>query len=304
MTRSSFGEAGDYLVAVQRGTSVRAPYLQTCRLAAFRRTSEAFALVGVFIKSVVWSAALGLLLAASLSSLIARDISTPIRRLREGTRRLAEGDLSVHVEGDRDDELGELARSFNDMAAEVGRVRLGLQRAVAARTRELETKTLSLDRALREANEAADTKSQFLANMSHEVRTPLNGIIGMTALALETSLDERQREYISLVKSSADTLLDLVNDVLDFSKLEACKFRLDPIDFGLRASLSETLRPPTMAARMKGLESESSGRAGRAGAAGGRSRSPPSDHHQSGHQRNQVHQPGGRCRTGCRRTAR
>lgn len=252
--RADLGESSDYLIAVQHGTSVGSPSLHTCRLAALRRTTEAFALVSVFIKSVVWSAALGLLLAASLSSLIARDISTPIGHLREGTRRLAEGDLTVQVESDRDDELGELARSFNDMAAEVGRVRLGLQRAVAVRTGELELKTKSLDRALREANEAADTKSQFLANMSHEIRTPLNGIIGMTALALETSLDEQQREYISLVNSSADTLLDLVNDVLDFSKLEACKFKLDPIDFGLRASLSETLRPPILAARTKGLE--------------------------------------------------
>jgi len=131
--------------------------------------------------------------------------------------------------------------------------------------RELILANRSLEETGRVAREMADraealsaAKSDFLANMTHEVRTPLNGILGMTGLALETNLEPDQREYLDLVKSSAEALLSLVTDVLDFSKYEAGKLGLDCVEFSVRTLLREVLRPLALRASVSGLVFESS----------------------------------------------
>jgi two-component system, sensor histidine kinase len=201
---------------------------------------------------------LSLLVAAVLAVVLQARVSAPILHIARVAKRItATHKFSDRVSVSSSDELGVLADSFNAMLDEIVRRdsellqhRRSLEEQVAERNRVNGELLLAKQR----AEDAARLKSEFLANMSHEIRTPMNGVMGMIGLALETCEDKEQQSQLATAQSAASSLLTIINDILDLSKIESGKMTLESIAFDLNAALSEILQIFDLAAREKELE--------------------------------------------------
>ncbi|MEI7374669.1 two-component sensor histidine kinase BarA [Dickeya chrysanthemi] len=213
----------------------------------------------------MFMAAMLLLFCMGVAMLLAyrlmRDVTTPIRNMVETVDRIRRGQLDSRVEGYMLGELDMLKNGINSMAMSLTAYHEEMQQNIDQATYDLretleqmEIQNVELDLAKKRAQEAARIKSEFLANMSHELRTPLNGVIGFTRQTLKTQLTTTQKDYLQTIERSANNLLNIINDVLDFSKLEAGKLVLENIPFSLHNTLDEVIMLLAHTAHEKGLE--------------------------------------------------
>lgn len=188
-----------------------------------------------------------LIMAVILTAVISRRITQPIMRLLDHLKHVETGQLGKIIEPTEFSEIGDVQKGFNRMTQSLLANRRHLNQRIQQATQQLneaitdlEAKNRELGFARDEAQNANRTKSEFLANMSHEIRTPINGIKGFISLLSQSSLDQTQQRYVDIVLKSTADLTNIVNEILDFSKMESGKLNLVDEPFDLYEVIEQT----------------------------------------------------------------
>jgi len=172
-----------------------------------------------------------------ISLLQAKDISVPLVRIIDSMSEMAKNKRFIEIPYiSRKDEIGQLAKTFNTMVKELAQADSEIRNAWY------------------EAKEASRIKTEFLANMSHEIRTPMNGIIGFSDILIESDITEEQKESLDIIKNSADSLLEIINDILDISKVESGKLTLEKVEFDIEVLIYDVCKLIKFKASDKNIE--------------------------------------------------
>ena len=196
----------------------------------------------IWLSLIIW--VLGMVIAYLLAERFNRRAVAPLHNLSKVMLTVSTTeDYSQRFEHEEDNEIGALADSFNEMLARIDDREGRLQQAIS-----------DLEIARDQAERAARTKSSFLANMSHEIRTPMNAVVGMSALLRRTQLDDQQQQYFNTIDKSAHSLLMIIDDILDFTKMEAGKLEIKNAEYSVRETLSLIIEFFAEPARQKNIE--------------------------------------------------